>query len=152
MNPFLWFLPAYVANASATFSRILPFRHPIDFGISIDNRLLGDGKTFEGFFIGLVMGSSTGILLNLFGVPTPFFYLVLGALVGDLIGSYIKRRTGLPRGEDAFPLDQLDFVFGAFLLTPPDANTALVIILATPLLHRFANILGFILKLKKEPW
>jgi len=152
VNPLLWFLPAYVANASATLSRLLPFQHPVDMGLFPGGRLLGDGKTFEGLLVGLLMGSATGLLLEIFGYHTPYFLLSVGALGGDMVGSFIKRRVGVPRGGDAFPLDQLDFVFGAFLLAPPDPTTALIIIIITPVIHRLANIIGFLIKVKREPW
>ena len=51
----LFYLPAYVANGSpVVFSKIYGPGHPIDMGIvfSDGKRLLGDGKTFEGFITG----------------------------------------------------------------------------------------------------
>ena len=91
----------------------------------------------------------------------------IGALVGDLIGSFIKRRFKKERGAK-FPLiDQLDFLVGAFLFSALDIWTLIMYptftflfiwplvifdLVVTVAIHRLANIIAFKLKLKKEPW
>ncbi|MCD4810394.1 MAG: CDP-archaeol synthase, partial [Methanosarcinales archaeon] len=76
--------------------------------------------------------------------------------------SFIKRRLDLERGA-MFPVaDQLDFVLGAWVLTYIFAahwfNTyfsfwiIVTVLVATPLLHLATNILGYLIKVKKEPW
>ncbi len=90
------------------------------------------------------------------------FLMAFGALLGDSAESFIKRRLDLERGA-MFPVaDQLDFVLGAWVLTYIFAaywfNTyfsfwiILTVLVATPLLHLAANILGYLIKVKKEPW
>jgi len=159
----LWiFLPSYVANA---FPPLLKGKKPLDFGKNfIDGRrILGDGKTIEGFIGGVIAGSLTGLVQSLFNVnglpemlPEAAFLISLGALTGDSIGSFIKRRLGLKRGDDAPLLDQLDFlllsmVFASlfFTLTVPMIVFLLVF---TPIAHRITNILGYALKIKNVPW
>lgn len=44
--------------------------------------------------------------------------LSLGALIGDLTESFIKRRIGFPPGASLPVADQLDFVAGALLFLP----------------------------------
>ena len=47
------------------------------------------------------------------------FLLSCGALIGDIIGSFIKRRSNLKRGE-SFPLmDQLGFLVTALVFVYP---------------------------------
>lgn len=169
----LYFLISpYAANA---FPPLAKGKHAMDFGKNfIDGkRLFGDGKTWEGFFSGIAFGSFCGsvawlfynelnkiALAHNFQLPyiSPFsaFFLSLGALLGDLIGSFIKRRFGLKRGAPAPLLDQLDFLFGAFLFGVFITDITLeMVIWAIPLtliIHRIANIIGYLLKLKKEPW
>ncbi len=153
----LWIIPAYFANSTATFSKYLPWkRHPVDFGISCRDgrRVLGDGKTWEGFAIGTGLGTIAGIItFHIFSLPYNAFLISLGALIGDMMGSFAKRRINLPRGAPAPILDQLDFVFGALMLAGPftAAQTALIIIL-TPLIHRAANVIGYLIGVKNEPW
>ncbi len=90
--------------------------------------------------------------------PTIFhgFLLSLGALTGDSIGSFIKRRLDLQRGQPAPILDQLDFIIGALILSfiefIPPLEIIIVVLVLTPMIHLIANIIGYKLKLKREPW
>jgi CDP-2,3-bis-(O-geranylgeranyl)-sn-glycerol synthase len=88
--------------------------------------------------------------------------LAFGAMLGDIVASFAKRRTGRERGA-AFPgVDQLDFVIGALGLTALAAPAwfaatfplpALVVVLvATPVLHVVTNAIAYLLGLKAEPW
>jgi len=90
------------------------------------------------------------------------FLMALGALFGDSAESFIKRRINLERGA-MFPVaDQLDFVVGAWILTYIlasawfiiyfDMRIIFTVLIITPLLHITTNIIGYLLKLKKEPW
>jgi len=90
------------------------------------------------------------------------FLMALGALLGDSAESFIKRRLNLKRGA-MFPVaDQLDFVVGAWILTYIlasawfiiyfDMRIIVTILIITPMLHITTNIIGYLLKLKKEPW
>jgi CDP-2,3-bis-(O-geranylgeranyl)-sn-glycerol synthase len=90
------------------------------------------------------------------------FLMAFGSLLGDSGESFIKRRLDLERGA-MFPVaDQLDFVLGAWVLTYIFAahwfNTyfsfwiIVTVLVATPLLHLAANIFGYLIKVKKEPW
>ncbi len=153
----IWFTPAYVANAAATLSKFLPKTHPIDGGkYCLDGRrILGNGKTWEGLLLGTTLGFVIGYpVLAFFGLGSwsDAFLLSLGALLGDIVGSFVKRRIGLERGEEAPLLDQLDFVFGAFLLDPPLPSWAILILVLTPILHRLANVTAYLLGVKDEPW
>ncbi|AEA13288.1 hypothetical protein TUZN_1828 [Thermoproteus uzoniensis 768-20] len=152
--------PPYVANGLAVLASALPRRHPIDFGRSWrGSRIFGDGKTFEGFAIGLALGTTIGWLPNLlYSVLSVGDAAVLSAsaLVGDLVGAFIKRRLCLPRGHPAFPLDQLDFLLMSLLVYSLYAQiptTAIFIsVIITPAIHRATNIVAYRLRLKKEPW
>jgi CDP-2,3-bis-(O-geranylgeranyl)-sn-glycerol synthase len=168
---FWYILPAYVANASATLSQ---GRTPIDLGIKFfdGRRLLGKGKTIRGFCIAVFFGFLVGVLQGIVDVQLgkPIFtqriilsvVLGAGAMVGDAVGSFVKRRFDLPPGAAAPFLDQWDFVLGAFvfgwLATPfidipfPGLTTLLLILVMTTFLHVAANYMAYCLKLKKVPW
>ncbi|MEB3816387.1 MAG: CDP-2,3-bis-(O-geranylgeranyl)-sn-glycerol synthase [Desulfurococcales archaeon] len=162
---FLAILPAMVANASPVASRrILKKRwHPVDFGKSfIDGRrLLGDGKTFEGLLIGVAAGVIVG-LLESFILSDPGYLYVgfigsLGALIGDMVGSFIKRRLGLKRGAPAPLLDQLDFYVGALIAIrlmgyDMSLRLALEFSLLVIALHIGTNYAAYKLGLKDVPW
>ncbi len=164
-------LPAYAANG---FPPLANGRKPIDMKRKWNgNRLLGNGKTLEGFALGILAGSLVGALeaflyfdLNIyaaqFNVTLPLitffigFVISLGALCGDLGGSFIKRRLKLKRGADVPLLDQWNFIIGATLFamwfTEISIWMFLIMLVVTPLVHRLANIIAHRLKIKKEPW
>lgn len=150
-------LPAYISNSSAV---ILGGKFPVDFRRDFldGKRVLGDGKTYSGLIGGTLAGFTAGMLLNIFSLRFPvsvLFGLSFGAMVGDMVASFIKRRLGLERGETLPLVDQLDFLGGAWMVTlgvgyewfcvnftVPIMITALVI---TPILHVAMNKLGSVL-------
>ena len=98
-----------------------------------------------------------------------FFLLAFGARAGDIAASFIKRRQGQERGSKAPLLDMYDFIIGALVLTglfggdwleywffggwPSHGWVPLItLIIATPILHRSVNILGYKLGVKQVPW
>lgn len=156
----LWFiLPAYVANAAPVIAGGGP---PIDCGKKLPDgyRILGGGKTIRGFLFGLLAGLLIGTIQFL-GWSVANWWLIsillsLGALLGDLFGSFIKRRVGLPRGTSAPGLDQLGFVAFALLLASPIKTPGweviVTLLLLTPLIHLGSNIIGYKSGLESEPY
>jgi CDP-2,3-bis-(O-geranylgeranyl)-sn-glycerol synthase len=154
INAFAIILPAYIANSvPVVFSGKHP--HPIDFGKNLRDgkRFLGDGKTYEGFFTGLFFGTLAGAIV---GYALYSFLLALGALLGDMVGAFVKRRLGMPRGKSAPVLDQLDFIAGALILLsivyPITWQQVLFIAAVTVPIHLSTNYVAFKLKLKKHLW
>jgi CDP-2,3-bis-(O-geranylgeranyl)-sn-glycerol synthase len=171
----LWaMLPAYVPNNAAVLFGGGP---PIDGGRTMGGRrILGDGKTWRGTAVGWVAGATLGVALNwmhdpvsdMLGLPLPEFpvaallALPLGAMLGDIGASFLKRRTGRERGAPFPGVDQLDFVVGALALTVLAApgwfsetftlSVLAVVVVATPLLHVGTNAIAYLLGLKDEPW
>ena len=167
-------LPAYVPNNAAV---IAGGGAPIDGGRTYGGkRLLGDGKTWRGTLAGITAGAILGVALNTavdpvgsvlgFSLPTfpvaAVIGLPAGAMLGDIVGSFLKRRTGRDRGAPAPGLDQLDFVVGALGLTILAAPgwflatftlpVIVVVLVLTPALHVGTNVIGYLLGLKNEPW
>jgi len=165
--------PAYCANSFAVFGG----GKPVDFGKSWQGkRILGDGKTWRGLFIGLIAGTLFGLMwfflsqsgpldavyYNVFDfrITDPLFglYLAVGALLGDMVASFLKRRIGLERRKPWWGVDQLDFVFGALLFAYLFAPTFIIlaefiaILVITPLFHLIGNQIAFITKRKKVWW
>ncbi|MFB6146339.1 MAG: CDP-2,3-bis-(O-geranylgeranyl)-sn-glycerol synthase [Halobacteriaceae archaeon] len=167
-------LPAYVPNNLAV---VTGGGTPIDFGATWGGqRLLGDGKTWRGFAGGVAGGALLAVLLDAvhatagatlgvdlvrFG-PAPALVLPTGAMLGDVVASFGKRRAGFARGRPVPGLDQLDFVGGALglaaLLVPRWFASALtlpmivVVVVATPLLHLATNATAYLAGLKDEPY
>jgi len=164
-------LPAYAANGLAPLAR---GKRPIDGGRKLGKeRVFGDGKTWEGFAFGTVVGVIVSVIQMLafpflpFGIsPVPLiivpmgpvlgFLLGFGAMVGDLGGSFIKRRFGIPRGRPAPLLDQEDFLIGALIFASfwvaIRPEWAILLVIITPIFHWIANLIGYLLKVKKQPY
>ncbi len=157
----IWFiLPAYVANAAPV---ILGGGTPLDWGRKFTDRrrIFGPGKTIRGFAAGLIAGTILGVLQGTATgqFSTYFihgFLLALGALTGDLLGSFVKRRLNIARGDTAPVLDQLGFVVFALLLTSPLVapgwDVILAILIITLPIHLATNFVGYRLGLKSRPY
>ncbi|MHA1238551.1 MAG: CDP-2,3-bis-(O-geranylgeranyl)-sn-glycerol synthase [Candidatus Odinarchaeia archaeon] len=180
-----YILPAYVANGCAVFTGGgKPIDQGRNFRDG--RRILGEGKTIRGFFGGWAIGFFAGIFqIFFYPIISPVFQSIfaqydisielqlaaenvfycplvraiimpLAALIGDLIGSFIKRRLGLERGRPAPLLDQLDFLLVAFfisyLVTPVPISFIITLVILTPVIHLISNTVAYLLKLKKEPW
>ena len=78
----------------------------------------------------------------------------LGAILGDLIKSYYKRKENIKEGEKWVPFDQMDFVIGglvgSFFFYVPKAEVALIILVASPLLHILVNYIGFLIGVREK--
>lgn len=168
----IWFiLPAYFANSSPVLGHKLfgKYNYPIDFGKKLKDgkRIFGDGKTWNGLFFGIAVAMIVGYVQSMVQASYQMngflpmsiqlaFLLGLGALTGDLVKSFFKRRVGFERGKSWFPFDQIDFVLGAFLfsliLVPFNCIYLAILLLITPAIHWLTNYIGFKLKLKKEPY
>lgn len=164
----LWFIaPAYAANG---FPPLMQGRKPLDGGRSFRNqRLFGDGKTWEGTVSGIIVGILVGALqvhyqsqleylsLNLPIMTMPLVIaLTIGTMAGDVLGSFIKRRLGIKRGGSAPLLDQegflvMAFVFAAFVY-PLSLILVAVLLIITPPIHWVTNVVGYYMKFKKTPW
>ena len=158
-------LPLYVANSSAM---LFGGKTPIDGNKNWnDNRpIFGKGKTWKGTGMGILIGTFTGLLLNYF-FPTLTtivsseyvaytFLLSTGGLVGDIAGSFIKRRMNIARGDSAQILDQLDFVVGGVVfsiaISKPDWTGLILLVMITPFMHLAFNRLAYMLGIKNVPW
>ncbi|HOT07766.1 MAG: hypothetical protein A4E45_01918 [Methanosaeta sp. PtaB.Bin039] len=167
-------LPAYLPN---NFAALFGGGLPLDLGKSFPDgrRVFGNGKTFRGTAAGTLGGVSVGLLQNYLspqlGLPafgeghSLFIVLIglsLGAMMGDLVASFFKRRLGMERGAALFLVDQIDFVLGCWILTYILApawfmenftySVMALVLIITPILHRLSNIIGYRIGAKKEPW
>lgn len=170
-----FFLPAYCANMAPTFAKkagVLKFlAKPVDSGKKYKGfPIFGHHKTWRGIIFGVLIGTLTAFLqkflwkfplfeglsfLNYQEINVLFlgFLLSLGAMLGDLISSFFKRRRGIEPGESWIPFDQISFVIGAFLLVGPfkefeiQISAWLIILLLSFFLHIIFNRIGFWLKI-----
>ena len=170
---FYLMLPAYFADMAPVIVKKINFlKYPVDFGFVLSKKpLFGKNKTFRGFFFAILFSIVIAFLQQSvytfdFFRNTSFysyenwilfgFLMGLGALTGDLIKSFFKRRIGIKPGEKFVPFDQTDFVIGSlifiipiYIVTFPIFLTCLVLSL---FLHILVNHIAFFLKIRNEKW
>lgn len=173
----LFFLPAGIANIGPVLANKIPgfnkFKTPIDFGKSWRGiRIFGDNKTWRGLVFGSLLGGLTAI--TIYGVLPELYSLVTtkvqltnisvfsigillgaGALFGDALESFLKRRVGIKPGDSWFPLDQIDYIIGGMLLvsllvrlTPSQGGAIFVLYFG---LHLITAYLGYKIGFKDKP-
>jgi CDP-2,3-bis-(O-geranylgeranyl)-sn-glycerol synthase len=173
-----FFLPAYIANALPVVSKklnILKFlAFPVDGGKKLAGKsLFGKSKTVRGFVVGVIGALIIAYLQYLLTAVSFFneislveyslkfslllgFLLGSGALLGDLIKSFIKRRIGIESGHPWIIADQIDYVVGALLLVSfvfvPSLNHIIFLLLFSPLLSFIANVIAYFTGIKKVWW
>ena len=145
----IWYiLPAYFANMAPV---VFGGGSPIDKGRNwIDGkRVLGDHKTFRGLISGIVVGTVIGLIQLR---PIQGVLLSTGAMTGDLVGSFIKRRLDIPPGGNAILLDHEGFlvfsILFCFWYDPLSAEQIIFLIIITPILYEMTNFIARKLNLK----
>ena len=159
-----FFLPAFFANMAPELFKWFPLNRPIH------KQLFGKNKTW----IGIITASLTGGFI--FGIQKLLFsvsffrelsiidydgfslwlgfLLGFGAIIGDLVKSYFKRKNKIKPGESWKPWDQIDFAIGGLVmgwfLYVPTISVAIIIVVASFFLHMTVCRIGYILGIKKN--
>ena len=81
--------------------------------------------------------------------------LGFGALTGDAIKSFFKRRVGQNAGDSWFPFDQLDYIAGGLLASSLVVRLEVAqyvwIVLLWFLMHLLSSYIGYRIHLKTKP-
>jgi CDP-2,3-bis-(O-geranylgeranyl)-sn-glycerol synthase len=154
-------LPAYAANMAPPFVRFWKgWNRPIHASA------LGNHKTVLGFAAGVIAAVLTTGAQAAIQVPSPLLdysqwpWLGLGfgagAMTGDCVKSYFKRRRNIVPGRPWIPFDQLDFVIGALLAIGPfsalDLGDAVSIVVMSFIGDMAVNRLAYAIGVKTSPW
>jgi len=153
--------PAYLANMAPPFLRFWGGWNP-----PINSRSLGSHKTVLGAFCGLAAAFTTtfaqsrvqwhGNLVDYAHWPMIGLLIGTGAIGGDVVKSFLKRRRGIVAGARWIPADQLDFAVGALLLIQPRAHlrgTDIALILAFTFVGDIVvNQVSFRLGIRDTAW
>lgn len=157
------FLPSAFANMSPViFSRINFLNFPIN------KKLFGENKTYRGLFFGTILSI---IIVFLQRISSALFYKIeilnyneinffifgflmgIGALLGDLLKSFIKRRLKIPAGKPLPVFDQIDWIIGCLIIlnfyTKLTIGFIISSILVLGILHFLINIISYKLKIRK---
>lgn len=175
----LWFFaPAGVANLAAFVSgkvtSLKKFNFPVDCYIKIKGkRLLGDHKTVRGFIAAILFGIVACVIeivfySNFFSIREiiPIDYYTInpfilgsllggGALFGDMIKSFFKRRIDIEPGKSWFPFDQIDYIIGGTIFSlfyiRLSFGEYVVLFIIWFLLHPLTTFIGYLFRLRHEP-
>jgi CDP-2,3-bis-(O-geranylgeranyl)-sn-glycerol synthase len=171
----LYFIvPAAFANMAPPLAKRIDFLgRPVDFGKRWrGKRILGDHKTFRGLLFGVIAAVVAAFLQKILYEDVFFFrelsivdysatnfvalgfLLGFGALFGDMVESFFKRRRGTAPGKPWIPWDQMDFLLGSLLfcmvLFIPPWKVIVILVILVPILHIAINRIGYMLGLQKN--
>jgi CDP-2,3-bis-(O-geranylgeranyl)-sn-glycerol synthase len=167
-------LPAYFANMAPVLIKgsFKELKIPVDFNAKIDNNtIFGRHKTFRGLIFGIIFAILIAFIQYLL-YNFDFFKLMSfidysnwlllgflfgsGAIFGDLVESFFKRRLNIKPGKPLIPWDQLDFVVGSLIFIYPlyrlSLTKIITIIILSFVLHVLVNHIAYYLKIRKEKW
>lgn len=176
----LWFfLPAGAANMIpipvAAIPQLKRFDTPFDFGKTWRGKpIFGAHKTWRGLVAGIIFATIVLYLqqrlvahstwlqnwtdqVDYAQLPTlvlgPLF--AVGALGGDAIESFFKRRVGIAPGHGWFPFDQTDYIIGAAIVSIPFVSLSALQYVALVFFWLVASLaasaIGYLLGLKERP-
>ena len=180
LSCFYFFLPAYFTNMTPPLMKkagLFNFLDkPVDFGKKFFGKpILGSHKTWRGVICGIFVGFLITLFQKyLYQFPTfqeisildynqiNIFFLGLiipsGAIFGDLLFSFIKRRISLKPGAKFLPFDQTNYVIGVafftFLFSKFNIKIEvwLTLFILTFFLHIIFNRIGYLLHLHNAKW
>ena len=153
--------PAYIANMAPPF-----IRYWTGWNRPISARWLGDHKTVMGFAAGVLAAVLMAYLQSRIawtGSLTSYDHWLdlglrfgAGAMAGDSVKSFVKRRVRIAPGKPWIPWDQLDFVLGALSLVAGRAVLSwsdLMMILVLSLVgHVFVTRVAYWIGIRDVKW
>jgi len=173
-----FFLPAYFTNMTPPLVRRVDIFNfldkPVDFGKKfLGQPIFGKNKCWRGVISGIIIGiliagfqlwlyhfslikeislfNYSKINIFIFG-----FLISAGAVFGDLLFAFIKRRLEMEPGARFLPFDQTNYVIGAALFLTPflkiDILVWITLFILTFLLHIIVNRIGYHLRLSRARW
>lgn len=174
IQTFYFMLPAYFANMAPVLAKnyFKPLAVPLDFNKKFKGkRILGSHKTLRGLLAGMVLGIITAFiqylllripcfanisLLDYAEWPSIGLLMGAGALTGDMVKSFFKRRFSIKPGGRWIPFDQLDYVVGALVFVSivyvPSIEVIIAALILSFLLHIMINHAAYYLGISKVKW
>jgi CDP-2,3-bis-(O-geranylgeranyl)-sn-glycerol synthase len=135
---------SWLLNAPLDWRLVLPDGH----------RLVGDSITVLGIVLMFLMPFPLSLIAG-----EPLWLVALKcacASAGGILGSFVKRRLGMPRGKFLPLVDHGDYMivtvacFIAFDLVDP--LVGLVALVGTYIVHPMVCVVAYLLKIKSEPY
>lgn len=168
-------LPLGIANmAPVLVKRIRLLEKPLDAGhLWRGQPLFGSHKTWRGLVAATIFGQVIFFILAWLGnygawknfdnllhySALPYYtgaLLGLGAILGDLVKSFFKRRFGIASGKSWIPFDQIDYLLGGLIalscVSEVKPAAAILILLFGVILHIIVNHIGYFLGIRETKW
>ena len=132
------------------------FALPLDGGLVLSDRrrLLGESKTLRGVLSALLL---TPLVAMILGEP-PWLggVIALGAMLGDALSSFLKRRLGRAPSSQALGLDQIpEALLPLLLVSGPlalDGLTLGALVLAFLVLELLLSRVLYRLRIRRRPY
>ncbi len=154
-SSFLILIPAMIANMAPTLFKTKYWNTPIN------EEIFGKNKTWRGFISAIIVGTIAYFLLvkfNLINFDTKTsliifvgFLFSFGAITGDLIESFFKRKIGIKPGETWAPWDQIDYILGMILLTyfiyQYTFNQIILLLVLGGIISALTHRIGYLIKI-----
>jgi len=176
LGSFYLILPGAAANIIPVLVKKMNFlNYPVDHGRQWNGKpIFGPNKTYRGFFFGILSAIVIAYVQRILFLNYEYFkeisiidysaqnFMILGfligfgALFGDLVKSFFKRRVGIGPGVSWFPWDQLDslvgaLLFGSLVFVPP-WSVVLFLLVLVPLAHIAVKHFGYFIGINKAKW
>lgn len=156
----LFATPCWIINMSFNLlnplQRIFPYikklNGPIDRGIILSDgeRLLGGSQGYLSFYLIALYT----IIVSIFVTPVFFFITCICVFVGDALGSFIKRRLHIGRGDFLVGIDHADYMIVSVLvfmwLGEIDYIIGSIALIMTYIFHPLVCIIGYKLHIKDQ--
>jgi CDP-archaeol synthase len=162
------------------FDCVPSLRRPLDHGVTWrGRRVFGDGKTWRGVAVAIIGSIATLFVQRAVRASVPALLQVvdyaridpvlfgatmgLGAMLGELPNSFVKRRLGIPPGGTGrglravafYAWDQIDLLTGAWPLIAiwvrPSAGFVAASFLVALLLHPIVSLIGYAMGARRTP-
>jgi len=161
-----FFLPAYAAIIAPLLFRRIPVGER-----AVYEGWFGKNKTWRGVVVAIFaavvvfwiqrglyeQGFNRFAVLDYSAFPLEYgFLLGVGAVVGDLWKSYLKRKENIKEGDPWVPMDQLSYVIGALFFSfwyyVPYADLLLVLLIVSFALHIGISYMGYVMGIREAKW
>lgn len=173
-----FFLPAYFTNMTPPLMRKAGIFNFLDKPVDFDRKFLGQpifgkNKCWRGVVFGILVGFLVALaqgclyqfpaiqkisFLDYYQINIFLFGFLIsaGAVFGDLLFAFIKRRLKMEPGARFLPWDQTNYVIGAAVFLTPifkiDILIWITLFILTFVLHIIVNRIGYYLKLHGAKW
>lgn len=167
IKEFYFMLPSLFAILTPPLSKKINFLN-----YTINERLLGKNKTYRGLIFAVIIGVLIFYIQKILFQYDFFnkislinyneyslllgFLLAFGAMTGDIVESFFKRRLNILPGGRFIPWDQIDFIIGSLVFAAiiyiPNFTSIIYIFISCVITHIIFNHLGYYLKIKKSKW